>query len=104
MADNRCFLDIQCEPTECCAKYPDTNNRRCIAKSKDKVLVNIGPMSFVPFCQSQIPIAPEPIDPGEDLLAEASEKMASWEENHLIDAKRAADYDNMSEEDKLKFD
>lgn len=30
--DNRCFLDIQCsaKPNQCCAHYPDSNNRRCI--------------------------------------------------------------------------
>jgi hypothetical protein len=67
-------------------------------------LVSIGPFSFVPFCASQVPVAPEPIDPGEDLLAEASEKMESWEANHLTDAKREADYDNLSAEDQVKFD
>jgi len=35
--DNRCFLDLQCPATSCCAHYPDSNNRRCILKTQDKV-------------------------------------------------------------------
>jgi len=104
-ADNRCFLDMQCEPSECCATYPDTNNRRCIAKSLHNQIVSYGPTTFSPICDSQISQKlpfniPEPVDPWENVLAEAVEKLVSVKENMLKDAKKKAGYDSMSAEEK----
>lgn len=103
-SDNRCFLDMQCDPSECCAQYPDTNNRRCIDRSKDNVMVTLGPVSFTPFCQSFDPEPVPIVDPSEDLLAEASEELEQWYENGLIDAQRSVGYDKLSKEEKTKFD
>lgn len=89
--DNRCFLDIQCPTTSdgerCCAKYPDTNNRRCILKTGHAVSITVGPVTFAPSCES-LETAPddeevdEPTNAGDDIaagaLAEATEALTSY--------------------------
>lgn len=56
-ADNRCYYDWACEDeeTQCCALHPDTNNRRCIAKTAHGKEISVGPATFTPSCASQAP-------------------------------------------------
>jgi hypothetical protein len=86
-ADNRCFIDAQCDLAggECCALYPDSNNRRCMASTLNKTTLTVGPVSFIPTCPSiQLEdIVPENAedDIAAGALAEASEAVTSFRAN-----------------------
>lgn len=79
-----------------------------MASSNNKKTITVGPVSFIPTCPSiQLEdIVPENAedDIAAGALAEASEAVSSFRANQLADAKAAADYENLSDEDKLAFD
>lgn len=47
-SDNRCFENEQCPSDECCATFPDTNNRRCTKRTNDKKELLVGPVKIIP--------------------------------------------------------
>ena len=105
-ADNRCFLDLQCDADHCCANFPDTNNRRCIANEKHNTEYIFGPIKFNASCASKVVAEEEDGDPepakndiDAQALADASEELTQWNDNLQKDAKEAAGYDDMSAED-----
>lgn len=95
--DNRCFLDIQCPSDSCCGAYPDTNNKRCMLRSGDKVMITVGPASFSPTCPNNSAEDAIPENAQDDIsagaLAEANEELDAWRLNLKSDAKTAAGYD-----------
>lgn len=108
-ADNRCFFNAQCGADECCGNYPDSSNRRCMAKSIDKVLQKVGPVSFTPTCAVEdggIDVVPENAqdDIASGALADASEALNSFWTNQVNDKKTAASYETMDAEAKAAFD
>jgi len=88
--------------------YPDSNNRRCFPKAQHGILQTIGPVSFIPNCTDidLSDIIPENAadDIAAGVLAEASEKVNSFRADQLADAKTAAGYDDMTDEEKATFD
>lgn len=49
--NNKCTLNSECAAEECCANWPDTNNKRCTAKTNGGVAQNIKPFDeFTPVC------------------------------------------------------
>jgi len=96
IADNRCFLDLQCPSDSCCGNWPDSNNRRCMERALDKVSQTVGPVTFSPTCPvADGDVVPENAqdDISAGALAEANEELDSWRANLLSDAKEAAGYD-----------
>lgn len=109
MPDNRCYVDDQCDENECCALYPDHNGRRCMLKENHAKTLFSGPISFTPTCPSIE--APEDIVPenaADDIakgaLAEASEELAKWYDNILVDKRIEGGYDGLTDEEKQAFD
>jgi len=107
-ADNRCFLDLQCDSTHCCSSFPDTNNRRCILIAEHNVSVTKGPVTFTPSCASKVKSddGDEPADPDSaqkdqdsQALADASEALNTWHDSLKKDAQEAAGYDSMTAEE-----
>lgn len=88
--------------------YPDSNNRQCFPKAQHGILQTKGPVSFIPNCTDidLSDIIPENAadDIAAGVLAEASEKVNSFRADQLADAKTAAGYDDMTEEEKTAFD
>lgn len=108
-ADNRCFLDLQCPSDSCCGFWPDSNNRRCMLRTLDKVSQTVGPVTFSPTClKPDENVVPENAqdDISAGALAEANEELDSWRNNLLADAKEAAGYDTdaCDADCKAKFD
>lgn len=117
--DNRCYLNSQC-PTKdgierCCAVYPDTNNRRCMARSLDKTSVTIGPITFVPECAVEAPTTTDTSGTGEEpeiaiddisstALAEASEELTKFVDGITAEYKKANNYDSLTGAEKTAFD
>lgn len=49
--NNKCTKNTDCAALECCANWPDTNNKRCTAKTNGGVAQNIAPFDeFTPVC------------------------------------------------------
>lgn len=108
-ADNRCYFNDACNADECCGKYPDSNNRRCMKKTMDKVLQTVGPVSFTPTCAADDStdfVVPENAqdDIAAGALSDASEALTAFWTNQVNDEKKAAKYDEMNAEAKAEFD
>jgi len=93
--DNHCGFHFQCDAPfyndgveRCCGKWPDTNNQRCMEKSKAGVLQEVGPVKFTPSCI----VEAEPEDAAkkeaEAALAEASEELKKFAEGLIEDYKK----------------
>lgn len=103
-------MDLQCNSDQCCGFYPDSNNRRCLAKDIVNKSVTVGPVTFTPTCAT---VAPENVTPenakddiAKGALTEANEALDAYAANALKDAKTAAGYDtdNCDQACKDKFD
>jgi len=88
--------------------YPDGNNRRCMAKTISKTTVTVGPTSIVPMCMNATADDAVPENAQDDIAAgaksSAEEALTSYKANLLKDAKAAVNYDDMTDEEKTKFD
>jgi len=112
--DNRCFLDIQCDPDKCCSFYPNDKNRRCILKTDHWKSINVGPVTIEPHCPTlgakpgtsdtstdtttTDPVTPENAkdDIAKGALSKAKEEIEKWEANKLADAKKNENYDSIT--------
>lgn len=57
--NNKCQMNSTCGVDECCANWPDTNNKRCIDKSLGGVEQNLLPLQpFTPICAANVNAAP----------------------------------------------
>jgi len=73
--NNKCQSNSDCGAEECCANWPDTNNKRCTAKTNGGVEQLIKPMSaFTPVCAANFNGAP--ISAKQDLGEEAQAQAA----------------------------
>lgn len=97
--DQRCSASSECNPDMCCANYPDSNNTRCIARSDNRKVLTVGPVSFIPSCPDVLAVDVVPQnaedDISKDALAEATNKLENFYFSQKSDAKLNADYDSL---------
>lgn len=70
--NNSCDTTADCADTECCANWPDSNNKRCINADLGGVVQTLLPFSsFTPTCVAAPEDDDAPISAEEDLAEEA---------------------------------
>lgn len=99
-ADNRCYLDGQCDANECCGSWPDNNNRRCMLRELRNKVQTLGPAFFTPDCMTPLDEDVVPENAQDDIskgaLSEASEELTKFFNAQKDDAKTKAGYDDLT--------
>lgn len=106
-ATNSCTANTACAADECCAEWPDTNSRRCVARAKDNVEQTLPPLEpFTPTCAAAGNAAPKSAkdDLAGKAQAAAAAELAAFHDSVEEKAKEVAKYSEMSADDKAKWD
>jgi hypothetical protein len=106
--NNLCNANADCTNAgDCCATWPDTNNKRCTDKTKDGIAQTIAPFAeWTPKCAKAG--NPAPISAADDLanraIAKASEELVKFNNTKIEDLRTASGYKDMDDAAKAKFD
>jgi hypothetical protein len=104
---NVCAANSACGADECCANWPDSNNRRCTAKTLGGVEQTIPPLAaFTPVCAVDANAPPKSAkdDLADKAKAEAASALKTFHDSVEERAKEVAKYTDMTPEEKTAWD
>jgi hypothetical protein len=106
--NNKCQVNTDCTTAgQCCANFPDTNNKRCIDATGGGVSTVLLPFkAFTPVCASSGNAAPISAkdDLADEAAAQAAQAITDFEALMLTTAKTEDKYADMDADAKAAFD